>query len=262
MAKLNRKKLLKEPDEFITFSDKAFKWAENHVKFLVIIASAVILVLAGGLGVRAYLDYRGNAAAKALSQSFEQYLAALSGEKDPQKMQAVETGLAKVVSEYGATAAGLQARMALGSLLLENGKWEKAEKIFRDLCEEPELAPELMPLAYSGLAASLEGQKKYHDAAEAYKDAARVAGTSMATLFKLDQARVLAAAGDKAQAEKLYRQVMQANLTPTSSQLARAALVDLGLDPITAAAKAPEASKPEQKTEKSPAAPAPKKAAK
>ena len=37
------KKLLKEPDEFITFSEKAFKWAEAHVKFLIIMAGSVIL---------------------------------------------------------------------------------------------------------------------------------------------------------------------------------------------------------------------------
>jgi len=262
MAKLNRKKLLKEPDEFITFSEKAYKWAEAHVKLLAVMAGVVILILAGVLGIRAYLDYRAGAAAKALGQSFDQYLGALSGEKDPQKIQAVETGLAKVVAEYGATAAGIQARLALGGLLLESGKWEKAENIFRELCEEPEIAPELAPLAFSGLAVSLEGQKKYRDAAEAYKDASRVAGTSMATLFKLDQARVLAAAGDKAQAEKLYREVIQANLTPASRQLARAALVDLGLDPVAVAAKASEEKKPEPKTENKPAPPASKKAAK
>ena len=233
MAKMDRKKLLKEPDEFITFSEKALKWAESHVKLLIIIVSSLVLVLAGGLSLRAYLDYRDNAASQALGVSFGQYLLALSGQEDNKKMQEAEASLAKVVAEYGATPAGLQARLALGNLLLENGQWSKAESAFRELCEEPETPPEIAPLAWQGLAQSLEGQKKLGEAAEAYQDAARVCGPSLSVVFQLDRARVLAAKGDKAEAEKLYRQVMNANLTPGIRQMARASLVALGGDPAT-----------------------------
>lgn len=232
MAKIDRKKLLKGPDEFITFSEGALKWAEGHVKLIVIIVSSLVLALAGGLSLKAYVDYRDNAASQALGSSFEQYLLALSSKEDSKKIEAAEAALAKVVEEYGATPAGSQARLALGNLLLEQGRWVKAESAFRVLCEDPELAPELSPLAWQGLAQSLEGQKKFGDAAEAYQDAARVAGPSLSVMFKLDQARVLAAKGDKPEAEKLYRQVMKANLTPGIQQIARAALVSLGGDPV------------------------------
>ena len=251
MAKMDRKKLLKEPDEFITFSEKAVKWGESHVKLIIIIASALVLVIAGGLSLNAYLDYRDNQASQALGSAFNQYVLALNDQEGSKKLEAAEAALAKVVAEYGATPAGLQARLALGNLLLERAQWSKAESAFRALCEEPDLAPELAPLAYQGLALSLEGQKKFGEAVEAYQDAARVAGPSLAVMFKLDQARVLAAKGDKAGAEKLYRQVMNSNLTPGSQQMARAALVSLGGDP-TAAGGSEKAAAPQAKEAQKP----------
>ena len=32
MAKIDRKKLLKEPDEFLTLSDRAVRWGKNNLQ--------------------------------------------------------------------------------------------------------------------------------------------------------------------------------------------------------------------------------------
>ncbi|MGD9124345.1 MAG: tetratricopeptide repeat protein [Desulfarculaceae bacterium] len=251
MAKIDRKKLLKEPDEFLTFSDRAFRWAKQNLKLVIVSVSAVVLILAVVLGIRAYQQYRAKAASEALAPAFNLYLntVATAGE-DSKQIKAAADSLSQVTSTYSTTTSGLQARLALGSLLLEQEKFKKAEKTFRGLSEEPDLAPELLPLAWRGLAQALEGQNKPTAAAEAFQEAARLSGPSLARMSRLDQARVLAAAGDKSRAAQIYRDLLTKAPGTPSARAAREGLVALGLSPEPAspapasqAGSASEASK-------------------
>lgn len=231
MAKIDRKKLLKEPDEFLTFSDRAVRWAKAHGRALGLSTGAVVLVLAVVLGIQAYLNYRQAQGAAALAQAFGAYAEAVMGQAEPAQAAQAITALEAVVRQYGATDAGLQASLALGGLHLRQGQYDAAEKVLLALTEEPGLPAELAPLAWRGLAQALEGQKKYLEAAEAYQGAERVAGKRLGDLCQLDRARVLAAAGQTAQAQEILRALAGQSQDLTVSQVARLRLVDLGVAP-------------------------------
>ena len=228
MAKVDRKKLLNEPDEFITFSDKAVRWIQENLKVVIVGVAVVTVILAGVIGIRAYIDHREFTAADALAPVMTGYAALLSQDADQAQIKAAEDALAKLVTEYGATTAGMQARLALGSLQAEKGKWQKALDTYTALCDEDDLAADFKPLAYWGKGQALEGLKKYGQAAEAYAEAVRMAGPNQALAFKLDRARVLAAAGQKDEAKALYREVLGRKPDPQSAAEATARLVALG----------------------------------
>jgi hypothetical protein len=59
----------------------------------------------------------------------------------------------------------------------------------------------------------------------------QAAGPSLAGLLKLDQARVLAAAGQTSQAQEVYLTLAKQEKDLTVSQLARQRLVALGVAP-------------------------------
>lgn len=245
MAKLDRKKLLKEPDEFLTFSGRAIKWGREHSQKLIIGGSAILLAVAVTLGIQAYLNYRASQASRALAAVFDDFALSLNRPPDPAKAEAVAQNLAKVIEQYGATEAGMQARLALGEMWLHQGQFDQAEKALAALCEETDVPAPLLPLAQAGLGRCLEQRKKLAAAAEAYGNAAKAAGPGQAGIYNLDRARVLEAAGEKAAAENLYRELLGAGSSAQLAQSARQRLLAMGLE-LNPAAPAASVNRPAQ----------------
>ena len=247
MAKVDRKKLLKRPDEFLTVSDRVVKWSKQNLKLLIVVGSALVLAISLTLGIQTYLNHRAGQAGQALAAVYDDFITCLVGQADAAQFETATKGLTQVVEKYGATAAGMQARLALGELLLRQGQADKAEKALTALSEEPDLPTPMAPLALAALGRSQELRGKYTEAAEAYGNAAKAAGPQQAALFSLDRARVLEAAGDKAKAEELYRELLKQNKDPQLSQTARQRLAALGLDAGPEATPAPPAPQPSAK---------------
>jgi predicted negative regulator of RcsB-dependent stress response len=230
MAKVDRKKLLKQPDEFLTLSDRVIRWGKQNLKILTVGSTALVLAMAVTLGIQAYLNHRASQAGQALAGVFDDFAACMAGQADAGQAEAAVKGLAQVVEQYGATDAGMQARLALGELQLRQGQADKAEKTLAALGEEPDLPPHLAPLALAALGRSQEQRGKFAEAAEAYANAIKAAGPQQAVLYRLDRARVLEAAGDKPQAEALYRGLLKQAKDSLLAQMARQRLVAMGLE--------------------------------
>jgi predicted negative regulator of RcsB-dependent stress response len=229
--KVDVKDMLNQPDEFITFTDKLIKWGQENLKIVIAICVAFIVAVSLVVGINAYLDYRSDQAAQAMSEAYDEYMKIVVGQdKSPDLGPAVE-GLSKATGEYGATAAGVMGRMALGHLLLEKGDWTGAEALFSELSDEPDLAEVLKPLAWHGLGKAYEGQKKYDQAAQAYESAYQIAGKSLKSVFMYDQARVLQAKGNKDQASGLYKKLIADFPEDPYALRAKAALVAMDIDP-------------------------------
>ncbi len=228
MAKVDRKKLLKEPDEFLSFSDRAIRWGKDNLNKVLWGATVVALVAALILGGKAYFDYREQRAAAELAPVMTAYIAAVEGRAKKADLTRLASELTRVTAEYGSTPAGLQARLALGDLRLSLGEYAQAAEVLHALTQEEDLGRELAPMAWHGLGQALEGQKNFAKAAEAYAQAISLAGPNMGLLFKLDRARVLAAAGDKKAAAQLYRELAKTATAPAVAEQAKTALAALG----------------------------------
>ncbi len=231
MAKVDRKKLLKKPDEFLTLSDKAIQWARANMRTLIIVVSALVLAVVCALGIQAYLRYRTAQGANALAQVFPMYQRAVLGQASKQEMAGAMQGLAQVVEKYGATPSGMQARLALAGLQYSTGQYAEAELNFAELAEDPGTPAQLLPLALRGLGQSLAAQKKYPQAAQAIRRAIEAAGPQTAILLKLDLGLVLEAAGDKKAAIATYRELLKASPDGAAAKEATNRLVAMGIDP-------------------------------
>ncbi|RJX35396.1 MAG: hypothetical protein C4525_04040 [Desulfarculus sp.] len=229
-AKVDRKKLLKQPDEFLTFSDRAVKWARDNLQRVLIIASAVVAALVVVLAIKAYLDFHQRQAAAALAPVMSGYQAVVEGKADQKMMASLAEQLTKVTNDYGATPAGMQARLALGDLLLTLARFPQAAKVFQVLSEEPDLPAELAPMAWRGLGQAQEGAKNYAAAASSYGRAADLAGPHLRRLCLLDRARVLGAAGDKKAAADILRKLLADPAAAEVAERAKVGLSALGLE--------------------------------
>ena len=229
--KVDVRDMLNQPDEFITFTDKVIKWGQENLKAVIAICAAFVVGVCLVVGISAYLDYRNDQAAQAISQAYAEYVQIVAGQEQKPDLGPAVEGLSKATAEYGATAAGIMGRLALGNLLLEKGDWAKAEELFSELSDEPDLALILKPLAWHSLGKAQEGQKKFREAAQSYATAAQGVGKSLKSVFMYDQARVLAAAGSKDQASSMYRKLIADFPDDPYALRAKAALVAMNLDP-------------------------------
>jgi tetratricopeptide (TPR) repeat protein len=231
MAKVKRKQLLKEPDEFLTLSDKIIRWGRDHLKLVITVVSVLVLITAAILGVRGWMRYHAGQGAELLAQVFHLYEKTASGQAEAAEVDQALKGLNQVVNEYGATPAGLQARLALGSLYLGQEKYDLSRTQFAELVEDPDTPKQLLPLALRGLGNGLEAQQKFAEAAQAYQQALAAAGPGLSQLLMLDRARALAASGDKHAATTIYRELLDKAPGEAIAQEAKDRLVALGEAP-------------------------------
>ena len=231
MARMKRKQLLKEPDEFLTLSDQVVRWGRNHLKLVIAVVGVLVVVTAAILGVRGWMRYHADQGAELLAQVFPLYEKTANGQAQAAEIEQAIKGLNQVVGEYGATPAGLQARLALGSLYLSQGKYDLSRVQFAELAEDPDIPQQLLPLALRGLGNGLEAQQKFADAAQAYQQALAAAGPGLSELLRLDRARALAASGDKHAATAIYRELLEKAPEGAVAKEAKDRLVALGEAP-------------------------------
>lgn len=106
MAKVDRKKLLKEPDEFLTLSGQVIRWGKGNLNKVLWSATAVALIVAAVLGFKTYLDWREQKAAAELAGVMTGYAAAVDGKLPQDKTAKLAADLTKVTDQYGSTPPG------------------------------------------------------------------------------------------------------------------------------------------------------------
>lgn len=229
MSKINRKKLLSQNDEFIDFSAGAVIWCKENYKLLIAGLSVLVVLLAAVVGWQAYVDHRDISAAQAMAEAYAPYAQAVERQQ-PEETEAAAKGLAQVADLYGSAPAGVQARLALAGLYMQQQKYPEAQGQYEILSTEDTLPMELVPLVWHGLGQALEAQMYFKRATAAYQKAIDLAGPAQAAGFKLDQARAYEAAGEKNQAKQLYENFIREDPSRSGAAIAQSRLVAMGVD--------------------------------
>lgn len=230
MAKVNRKELLRKQDEFLTFTEKAVKWAKRNRRGLFIGLGATLTVLVLALSVFSYNRYQHKQAAMAYGQVF--YMQQLAQAQDaPGGMEMLIQNYRSFCEDYGSSQAGLQARQCLGSLYMQNGDLIKAEEILREVTQAPGAGKDLLAVTWATLAQGLEMAAKNDAAIEAYGKAVSFSGNNTANIWRSAQARLLMDK-DKPAAQALYEQVRHTSAHNYLRFMADRILLNMGVKPI------------------------------
>ena len=216
------RKDLKGPDEFMTTLGRAVAWAgENRPKLLAATA-AVVLVLGGVVGTRAYLNWQEEKATSTLwphlnkAREFLQAPAAA----DAEKLARLEQFLAAHVTMYPKSKAALYARYYLGSIAYTRGNYDMSVRWFREALEGTSDLPDMTYLVRTGLGQAFEAKGDLAAAAGAYKDAADTASGELRVEARMAQARALLLLGGPDEAAAIYRAVITENADSPQKELA------------------------------------------
>jgi len=205
MAKrrISRKELVKEPDDFITFTGQAIRWARENTRLLIYGVCLFFGIIVLASAYRLYASHREDSGAALLSQTRIAYQAAVQADKDPAKaLAAVKPQFERLVAEYGHWTAGRLGRVLYAHAALDGDAPDEAIALYKRALDDFKADPTLTSSILSGLAAA-HIEKGDNAAAIAYLErlvAARGKALKDAALFQLGALYKAAGQAEKSQA--------------------------------------------------------------
>jgi len=167
--KISRKDLLKKPDEFLTFSERAVIFARDHAKTLkavgVVLAAAVLIYLA----LWGYFRYTNKKGLETYNLAYYALLKGKGAEPGKEERKQAEEYFRKVMEDYGLSKARRLATAELASIRFQEGKYKEAAALYWEFLERvPEGSP-YQAMARLALAACQEAEGDVQGAVETLK---------------------------------------------------------------------------------------------
>jgi tetratricopeptide (TPR) repeat protein len=203
-----RKQLLKGPDEFITQTGKAIRWARAHTRPLVYGGCAFLAILVFGVVYSYYREQQQQAAYMLLSQSIDAYQKERDLDSNPVALlEAARPDFERLVSKYGPYPAGRQGALVLGHISLAGGDAQAALKLYQKSLKHFGNDPSLRPAIINGMA---EAYAQIGDTASAiahYEKLADGRDTPFIDVALFHLGRLYQIAGDTEKSRKAYERL-------------------------------------------------------
>ncbi|OGP55430.1 MAG: hypothetical protein A2162_00360 [Deltaproteobacteria bacterium RBG_13_52_11b] len=165
------KKKLKEPDEFISLTQRSLLFIESHAK-KVVAAGIIVLVIVLGLVFYQMWDSKKEAdASQKLSVAMEMYQRVSSPyrEGSPSEYKTTLGGFDDVIKQYPGTPSGKFSLLYKGNIHLKLGELDEAIKAYQAFLEKAGKETLYRLFSLEGLGYAYEGKKEYAKAIDAYQ---------------------------------------------------------------------------------------------
>lgn len=162
--KKTRKELLKEPDEFMTFTGKMIQFAADH-KTQITYGLGIVLALAIVFSAVRFFSIRAdNKASAMLEQSITEYSNLQTQKKPDEIYNEVSGSFQTILQKYGGKNSGKLARLIYANICYDAGKYKQAIDLYdtslKDFAKHPMIHTQIL----SSLAYAYEQQKEYSTA--------------------------------------------------------------------------------------------------
>ena len=150
-ATMTRKQLLKEPDQFITFSGKLIAFGQSHLKKILFGAGgffALLIITAITLQIS---DRNENRASERIEKATAAYAAALQDTDAKTAYDRVSPDFTAIFDDYGSTQSAKLARLIYADISYEAGDAETAIAMYRQALNDFSQSAALKNIVRSGL---------------------------------------------------------------------------------------------------------------
>jgi tetratricopeptide (TPR) repeat protein len=129
-TKVTRKKLLKEPDEFITTTGRLIRWSQRYQTQLSYALGAFFIVLVAIAGLRYFANQAENTAFQLLSQATIKYESSLNVIGPEKAYQDVKADFEHILNKYKRKEGGKMARVVFANISYEAGNPDQAIMLY------------------------------------------------------------------------------------------------------------------------------------
>lgn len=205
--KLTRKQLLKEPDEFITFSGKLIQLLTTYKRQAILVACVVFALLIATAGFHAYLHHAENKASALLTESLSQYKKAMSGNDPVKAYRAVEKSFTRILDDYSARNMGKVAGIEFANICFRAGEFDKAISLYKTALEDFNNIPFYKNLIISCLGYAFEAKKDYESAVKYFEMLTTSTDASLKDLSLYNLASVYEKTGNKEKSKATFARI-------------------------------------------------------
>jgi tetratricopeptide (TPR) repeat protein len=129
--KKTRKQLLKEPDEFITFTSKAIAFFTGYQKQISYILSTILVIAVLFFGYRFFAQRAETKAFTLLGQTQSKYDTLKETTSETEAYSQVSEAFQSIIKKYGGNAAGKLARVIYANISYDAAEYEKAIALYK-----------------------------------------------------------------------------------------------------------------------------------
>jgi tetratricopeptide (TPR) repeat protein len=165
------KKQLREPDEFITLTERAIRFAGEHGRKMITGGILFLVIIVCIFLYQMWERKKDEEAARAYGVASEMYEKEIapSRESSPQNYKEVMAKFDDVVAKFPRTLFGRLSLIYVGNIRLRQGEYDEAIKAYSAFIENAGKQELYKYFAWDGLGHAYEGKKDYGKAIEAYQ---------------------------------------------------------------------------------------------
>jgi tetratricopeptide (TPR) repeat protein len=203
--KVSRKKLLQEPDEFLSRSQQAWTWVHDNQKLAGIATGGIVAVLLLAVGIKGYVESSREKRSDAVAEAVAKYTQAAGG-TIPVELRHEIAGLA---DRYAGSYEGSVARYLQAGALAAAGEKEQARQIYTALSVPGAKSGDLAVLSRVALAyLDLAGEAP-DNALKAFQDLLKTEGTAVPRAqIMMEIASIHEKQGRPADARRTYEELL------------------------------------------------------
>lgn len=206
IKKISKKKL-KEPDEFVSVTEKAFLFLTHHIKSIAAGGIVVLIILLSVFFYQRWEKKNEEEAYQKFSLAVEIYqmVSSPSREGSPSEYKNVLEKFDEVITKFSRTFPGKTSFLYKGNIHLRLGEFEEATKSYQNFLQKAGKRKLYRLFAMEGLGYAYEGKKDYEKALQAYQKILEEGESFQLANAYLDMGRCYEKLGKKKEALENYK---------------------------------------------------------
>jgi len=205
------KKKLKEPDEFISFSEQAFIFVKGHVRPIATGGIIVLLILLSIFLFRKWEEKKEGDAYEKFASAMEIYVMLNSPNREA-SISEYKNLLGKfdeVIKEFPRTSSGKFSLLHVGNIHLHLGEFDEAIKAYQGFLQRVGKEKLYQYFGMEGLGHAYEEKKDYEKALEAYQKILEIGDRFQMAEPYLEMGRCYEKLGKKKEALDNYKEFLK-----------------------------------------------------
>lgn len=203
--RVTRKQLLKEPDEFITFTGRMIAFSRKYHLQIMYGAVAFIIIIFSIAGFRYYTGWKEKKAFASLEQVMTAYNKAFDDKSD---LTDVKNSFQEVVDKYAGYAGGKMARVVFADICYQTDDFDTAISLYTEALEDFKEDALLLNFIQSSLGYAYEAKKDFKKAAFYFNEIATAKNAVMKDGALFNLARLYNEGGNKEKGAEAYKKIL------------------------------------------------------
>ena len=206
--KKTRKQLLKEPDEFITFTGKAITFVTGYQKQISYMLCALVAVALIFFGYRFFAQRAETKAFSLLGQTQSKYETLIETSSETEAYSQVSDAFQSIIKKYGGNAGGKLARLIYANISYDARQYEKAIAIYKQSLSDFKEDKFVYNLILSNLGHAYQRVEDEQSAAAYFEKAASATDSPIREEALFNLGLMYAKLGEAAKSQKTLQELL------------------------------------------------------